>query len=901
MMQVQDIFLAALEIDDLQERAAYIAKACERDEALLRKVKALLTAHERSGEFLDVPALQQMAGAQAEDHGAMRSREIDEETDLSFLEPSTRPGSLGRLLHYDVEAIIGRGGCGIVLKAFDAKLHRIVAIKVMTPELAATSPARKRFLREARATAAVRHDNVVSIHAVEEQPLPFLVMEYIDGQTLQDAINATGPLSIHEVVSIGRQIASGLEAAHAQGLIHRDIKPANILLENGSERPRITDFGLARSSDDASLTRSGVISGTPLYMSPEQAQGLEVDHRSDLFSLGSVLYVMSCGRPPFRASTAIAVLKRVVEDQPRAIHEILPDVPEWLTSIIARLHAKKPQERFSSAREVIDLLDRGAAAIIPGKASHNTSRTLSRRTIIAIAAMAFFLPAFLALAWLVSSKPANQTAIRTPVLAPASVPANTSPVVANLSPSKIAAEDHLESDRRAAESVIALGGNVRLRVGGKEIVHASKPDQIPHEAFVVTGVVLDNKSELPENPLADLRECREIEELSLNTSVALRDRDLAVLKEFTNLRIVTLNNNHDLTGDCLKYLANSRQLSSLFAWGVPIRDADLVHLSGDHLVHCDFGGTKCTDNAAATIAGWKNLKRLRLAWTDVTDRCLKDLKLLPDLELLLIYHTNLTDAGLADLAQCRNLRHVSVTETKVTDAGIEKLRLALPRCVIIGGDKRGYPQLEPDYSQLASGTWQKVLTSEEEFINLVENAPFRKAGSKAVNQHEENSRSKGQQYENGILRLEASSLYFPSVSARNAIIRAKVEKESGRSLHLHFRTPDDQLTYTFVYDFTDYRPFKFSLGRIVNGQWTTLVDYKPDGYPGNELEIAMACVGRTLKGYVDGRQILEYEDGSIEDSEFPTMIPGVSALSGPESAVGIFKDVEVQLLPPPSR
>ncbi len=152
------------------------------------------------------------------------------------------------------------------------------------------------------------------------------------------------------------QTAEGLAAAHRQGLIHRDIKPSNILLENGVERVKITDFGLARAADDASITQSGVVAGTPLYMAPEQAQGEAIDHRADLFSLGSVLYAMCTGQPPFRASSTFAVLKRVCEETPRPIREINPDVPEWLCAIVARLHAKKPDDRFATARDVADAL-----------------------------------------------------------------------------------------------------------------------------------------------------------------------------------------------------------------------------------------------------------------------------------------------------------------------------------------------------------------------------------------------------------------------------------------------------------------------------------------------------------------------------------------------------------------
>src|SRR5262249_55984366 len=151
---------------------------------------------------------------------------------LDFLLPSTKPESRGRLGHYEVMEVLGRGGFGIVVRAFDEVLQRVVAIKVLSPQLASTSPARKRFLREARSARRIRHENVVQIYAVEEQPLPYLVMEYIPGRTLQQKVDQTGPLEVMDVLSIGKQIARGLAAAHEQGLIHRDIKPGNILLEN---------------------------------------------------------------------------------------------------------------------------------------------------------------------------------------------------------------------------------------------------------------------------------------------------------------------------------------------------------------------------------------------------------------------------------------------------------------------------------------------------------------------------------------------------------------------------------------------------------------------------------------------------------------------------------------------
>src|SRR5262249_10781699 len=153
---------------------------------------------------------------------------------------------------------------------------------------------------------------------------------------------------VKEILRIGIQVACGLAAAHKQGLIHRDVKPANILLENGVQRVKITDFGLARAADDASLTQSGFIAGTPTYMAPKQANGEPVDHRADLFSLGSVLYEMCTGRSAFRAPSTVAVIRRVCDETPRPIRAVNPDVPEALCRLIERLHAKKPADRPAS-------------------------------------------------------------------------------------------------------------------------------------------------------------------------------------------------------------------------------------------------------------------------------------------------------------------------------------------------------------------------------------------------------------------------------------------------------------------------------------------------------------------------------------------------------------------------
>lgn len=366
-MTERTIFLQALERESGSDRTAFLAEACGDDADLRGRVEQLLQSHSDAGSFLGRPVVADVdpgeitPGGDTETHAPGNN---SGDLSLDFLSPSDKPDSLGRLDHYEVQNVVGRGGMGIVLRAFDEKLHRVVALKGMTREIAGSTAARKRFSREAKAAAAVVHDHIVPIHAIEEAgPTPYLVMQFIQGQSLQQKIDAEGSLELKEILRIGMQIASGLAAAHKQGLVHRDIKPSNILLENGVQRVKITDFGLARAVDDASVSQSGIVAGTPQYMSPEQADGQPIDSRSDLFSLGSVMYAMCTGRPPFRASSTVATLKRVCEETPRPIRELNPDLPDWLSDIIGRLLAKKPADRFQSATEVAETLERRLAEV----------------------------------------------------------------------------------------------------------------------------------------------------------------------------------------------------------------------------------------------------------------------------------------------------------------------------------------------------------------------------------------------------------------------------------------------------------------------------------------------------------------------------------------------------------
>ena len=284
---------------------------------------------------------------------ATGEREDRDEEQLKFLEPSDDPQYVGRLGRYSVIDIVGRGGMGLVLRAWDPALNRIVAIKVLTPRLENDQTSRKRFLREARAAAAITNDHVVPIYSVGKYgQMLYLEMQFVEGSSLQEKLDQQGSLSYEEIVRIGMQTAKGLAAAHSRGLIHRDVKPANILLEHETQQVRISDFGLACVVADVHQSNSELLVGTPEYMAPEQICKIDVDHRADLFSFGNVLYAMCTGRSPFAGGTTLDVIKRVVKEDPPPLTKINPEIPQVMVDTIARLHAKDPADRFQSAEEV---------------------------------------------------------------------------------------------------------------------------------------------------------------------------------------------------------------------------------------------------------------------------------------------------------------------------------------------------------------------------------------------------------------------------------------------------------------------------------------------------------------------------------------------------------------------
>jgi serine/threonine-protein kinase len=309
-----------------EQRARFLDVAVAGDESLKREVEALLASADRA------------------DSSGRLERIVAAAFDLPRA-PTGNPGTGDR---YELREKLGGGGMGVVYKGVDRRSGRLVALKFLSESLAEDPVVRRRFHREARAAAALEHPNIAVIHGVEEQDgRLFLVMPFYGGGTLKQRI-AKGPLGIAEAVSCAIQIAEGLGLAHGWGIIHRDIKPANLVFADDGTL-KILDFGIAKVGGEK-LTRTGLVLGTLAYMSPEQATGGTVDHRTDLWSLGVVLHEMLAGRPPFSAPSIEQLFRAVRGGETPLVRDSRPEVPQPLQDVVSRLLQRDPAKRFPDAR-----------------------------------------------------------------------------------------------------------------------------------------------------------------------------------------------------------------------------------------------------------------------------------------------------------------------------------------------------------------------------------------------------------------------------------------------------------------------------------------------------------------------------------------------------------------------
>jgi tetratricopeptide (TPR) repeat protein len=342
--RIESILDQALDLPS-GERGALLDEVCAGDPDLRAEVEALLAIDEGPGGFLDAPAGELAADLLEEDG------EEGSETDLAG-------SSLGP---YRLLREIGRGGMGTVYEAEDARLGRRVAVKLLPVEYGRDRSAKERFLREARSASALDHPNLCIVHDVgESDGRLFIVLALYEGETLRERLQR-GPLPVAEAREVAIQVARGLARAHEAGIIHRDIKAANVMLTRRGEA-KILDFGIAKlRGDEASLTRTGASWGTPAYMSPEQARGEPVDARTDVWSLGILLFEMLAGRRPFGGDSVEAVLSSILTREPEPLGRIRPDVPPELARVVARALAKNPAERHANAGEMLADLESGTA------------------------------------------------------------------------------------------------------------------------------------------------------------------------------------------------------------------------------------------------------------------------------------------------------------------------------------------------------------------------------------------------------------------------------------------------------------------------------------------------------------------------------------------------------------
>jgi eukaryotic-like serine/threonine-protein kinase len=732
---VKSIFADALALTGA-DREAYLDAACAGDAPLRAEIDDLMAAHERAGRWLDEVAAATTGPGPTDVHSepaapASIAAVLDH---IARLGPPAGPGMLGRLDHYDLLHVVSRGGFGTVLRARDTKLDRVVAVKLLAPNLSADAAARRRFAREARAAAAIRDDHVVAIHAVREDgPAPYLVMEFVEGGTLADRLRGGRPLPVRDGLRLGAEIARGLAAAHARGLVHRDVKPANVLLDAATGRARLTDFGLARVAAGApdALTATGALFGTPGYMSPEQARGQPLDARSDLFSLGVVLYQMTTGELPFRGPDVLSVLTALALDTPPAPAERNALVPPELSALVGRLLARDPAGRPATARAVADELQALAAA--PDRpaapAGHRPGRW---RVAVAAAALAALLAVGGQVYRVKTAKgtleietddPNVQVVVRKDgaVVRDSTDKARVREVELGVGDYTIELTDttsglKLSTDKfeitrngratvkvrwtpPAAEPVVApaapaaraalgwvtdVGGRLEVRAGDRAFV-LQRGDPLPAEPFTVTTLSLESVRGIDGVVGKKLRGLPAVTgRLNLDSS-AVTDDDLKDLAACAGLKDVT---HIDLgrtavTGAGLKHLAAFPRLTTLTLWNVDGHSGgptgtDLGGLRGLNLT--TLGLEYCArvgDDGMAALATLP-LVDLDLKGTAVTDTGVRRLAGLTGLTSLQLTGRGISNDSVGTLAGFPKLNRLALINTRLDDAGLTRLTKALP-------------------------------------------------------------------------------------------------------------------------------------------------------------------------------------------------------------------------------
>jgi serine/threonine protein kinase len=637
---------------------------------------------------------------------------------FSFLRPPQQADEIGRLGTYRILKKLGAGGMGVVFLAEDTLLGRKVALKTMLPALAENPQNKARFLREARIAAAIENPHIVTIFQVgEDNGVPYLAMPLLKGVSLHDRLARSRKLPAGEALRIAGQMAEGLVAAHAEGLIHRDIKPGNVWLEGGAAAVILLDFGLARAqADDTHLTQSGAIVGTPAFMAPEQARGLAVDGRADLYSLGCVLYVMLTGERPFRGNT-MSLLSALALDTPKSPHELDPEVPADASDFLMRLLAKRPDERPASAAEVVEALARLASSAgrddlapteqfpAPPEAKPAAPPMPPKRRRRSLAVVGLLLALVGAgvvnggtiyrlvsnvggLVVEVDDEEVLVKVLRGGVVVHDKTSKRKFTLTAGEGEIEVVERDGIklttkkfeltrngkttvkvtmrelaearkrrdDPEYKAADYVLGIGGSVRVLVKDKEV--AIEPGTaLPTEPFRLTYIVLLGNRKVDDAGLANLAGCKHLVHLKLDAT-NVGDDGMAHLKGLETLTNLGLGGTR-VTSRGLVCFADFKDLTYLDLFKTEVGDEGLAHFKRSKNLHwVQLGNTELSDEGLSHFADCKRLKAIALEGTKVGD------------------------AGLVHLARCKELEKVELKGTTVTRAGVVELQKALPECKI---------------------------------------------------------------------------------------------------------------------------------------------------------------------------------------------------------------------------
>jgi serine/threonine protein kinase len=635
--------------------------------------------------------------------------------------PPAAPGEAGVLGPYRVVKELGRGGMGAVYLALDTRLDRKLALKVMLPESAANPEAKERFLREARATAKITHDNVVTVYEADErQGVPYIAMQFLQGYPLDDFLKKKGTPAMRHIIRIAREAALGLAAAHKFGLVHRDIKPANLWLEAPNARVKVLDFGLAKPvGADTELTKSGAVVGTPAFMSPEQARAEKVDHRTDLFSLGAVMYRLTTGQQPFPGATVLAVLMALGMEDPKPVRELNPHVPESLARLIHRLLAKNPGDRPQTAADVakqllaiqeqLGTLPAGAAEApaeggpwpTRGRAKNPPKAEISRSQPVVV----------------------DSVPVQPPLVSRMEVSATPEPVIAKLgaggsgeateveraAPSRKGKPKSKPEGKKPRGGWVWLAGGVAAAVAVASVVAVAavilatsgKPREPAPEVKEPAPVPAPPLAPVP-NPSnsveqggptpapADAERAAAEYAISVGGSVLIQDQDggtreVKKSRELPEgpfrLRGILFFGAGKLTDEGMAAFRPCRQLRRVVIVCSNLTDDGLAHLRDcKELTELTLSGAEYTDAGLAHFAGLRDLTSLSLtaapgcnspSYTDGGLAVFKDCK---KLQILSLSGGSVTDAGLANFTDCRKLKTIDLNGTGVTDEALSLLK-----------------------------------------------------------------------------------------------------------------------------------------------------------------------------------------------------------------------------------